>query len=188
MDTGLDTGPVVAATSWPSTGHETAPDLERRAAAEGAALLSRTLAGWLAGELQPRPQAEDGATVTRRLRRADARLDPERPAAELERQVRAYLPWPGSAVETPAGRLTVHRASVAPAVAGDAAGTLVAHADGLALATSDGRLVLDEVQLAGRRQLSGAAFLRGQRELLGARVGRARRAAPAPAGNAAAAS
>jgi methionyl-tRNA formyltransferase len=54
---------------------------------------------------------------------------------------------------------------------------LVAHGDGLALATRDGRLVLDEVQLAGRRALSGADFLRGQRELVGTVVGKR---APAP--------
>lgn len=171
MDSGLDTGPVVATTSWPTTGRELATDLEGHAAREGATLLIRTLDRWLAGGIQPQPQPEAGATITRRLRRADAALDPEKPAVELERQVRAQLPWPGSAVETPAGRLTVHRASVAPSEAGDEPGTLVAHGDGLALATSDGRLVLDVVQLAGRRQLSGGEFLRGQRDLLGSRVG-----------------
>ncbi|HTK44348.1 MAG TPA: methionyl-tRNA formyltransferase [Patescibacteria group bacterium] len=171
MDEGLDTGPIVATTAWPTSGAETAPELEARAAKEGAALLTATLGDWLAGSMRPRPQPEDGATLTRRLRRADALLDPARPATELERQVRAQLPWPGSAIETTAGRLTVQRASVAPAEGGDDRGTLLAHGDGLALATGDGRLVLDEVQLAGRRQLPGAEFLRGQRELLGTKVG-----------------
>ena len=183
MDEGLDTGPVVAATEWPTTGRETAPELEKHAAREGAALLGRTLGAWLAGEIRPTPQPAEGTTLTKRLRRSDAVLDPRRPALELERQVRAQLPWPGSALETAAGRLTVHRASLAPAAAGDEAGTLVGHGEGLALATSDGRLVLDEVQLAGRRQLSGAEFLRGQRELVGTEVGtkaaKAAQAAPA---------
>ena len=171
MDEGLDTGPIMAASDWETTGRETAPELEQRAAKEGAALLTRTLGDWLAGKIQPRPQPQDGATLTRRLRRADAKLDPDRGASELERQVRAQLPWPGSSIETAAGRLTVHRASVAPAAVGDEIGALVADGDGLALATAAGRLVLDEVQLPGRRQLTGAEFLRGQRELIGTRVG-----------------
>jgi len=179
MDEGLDTGPIVATTAWATTGTETAPELESRAAREGATLLTTTLGDWLAGAIQPRPQPEAGATLTRRLRRADATLDPARPARDLERQVRAQLPWPGSSLETGAGRLTVHRASTAAAAEGDEPGTLVGHGEGLALTTADGRLVLDAVQLAGRRQLSGPEFLRGQRELLGTRVGAAGRPAAA---------
>src|SRR6185503_10305755 len=123
MDEGLDTGPIVATTAWATTGTETAPELESRAAAEGAALLRATLGDWLAGSIQPRPQPEAGATLTRRLRKADATLDPGRAAGELERQVRAQVPWPGSSLETEAGRLTVHRASTAGAAEGDEPGT-----------------------------------------------------------------
>lgn len=171
MDEGLDTGPIVAATSWPMSGRETAPELEARSARAGTELLDATLDGWLAGTAVPQPQGAMGSTLTHRLRRGDATLDPNRSARELERHVRAYLPWPGSSIETAAGRLTVHRASVAPGEPGDEPGMLVAQGTGLALATSDDRLVLDEVQLAGRRALVGEDFLRGQRELLGTRVG-----------------
>jgi methionyl-tRNA formyltransferase len=181
MGEGLDTGPVVATSEWATSGRETAPELEGKAAREGAALLSRTLAPWLAGEIRPSPQREAGATLTRRLRRADGRLDGGRTAVELERQVRAYVPWPGSSIETAAGRLTVHRASVADAEPGDEPGTLVAAGDGLALATSEGRLVLDEVQLAGRRNVTGAEFRRGHAELVGTRAGDRAVAAPAAA-------
>jgi methionyl-tRNA formyltransferase len=179
MDEGLDTGPIVATTEWPATGRETTPQLEAFAAREAATLLGRTLDGWVAGEIRPEPQASEGATITKRLRRDDARLDPARSAAELERHVRAYLPWPGSMLETPVGRLVVHKASVAESEPGDEPASLVAQGDGFALTTGDGRLVLDEVQLAGRRPVAGPAFLRGQRELLGTQVGRPAAAAAA---------
>jgi methionyl-tRNA formyltransferase len=179
MDKGLDTGPIVAATEWPATGREMAPQLEAFAAREAATLLGRTLDGWVSGATRAEPQPAEGATMTKRLRRDDARLDPTRPAVELERHVRAYLPWPGSMLETPAGWLVVHKASVVPPEPGDVPGSLVADGDGLALTTGDGRLVLDEVQLAGRRPLGGPAFLRGQRDLLGAQVGRPGAVAPA---------
>jgi methionyl-tRNA formyltransferase len=61
-------------------------------------------------------------------------------------------------------------ASTAPSEAGDTPGVLVPHADRLALTTSEGRLVLDELQLAGKRALAGDEFLRGQPRLAGASV------------------
>ena len=96
MDSGLDTGPIVAATGWPLTGTETTPDLERRAAAEGARLLGSTLSPWLKGSLDAHDQRADGVTITRTLHREDGALDPHRTVTELDRQVRAYQPWPGT--------------------------------------------------------------------------------------------
>ena len=100
-------------------GTETAPDLEAVLATLGADLLDRSLGPWLRGELAARPQAEAGATLTRPLRREDGRLDPATPAVELERQVRAYQPWPGSYLETPAGRVIVLSAGVDADSTGD---------------------------------------------------------------------
>jgi methionyl-tRNA formyltransferase len=170
MDDGMDTGPIVARQSWLLAGDEQAPDLEARAAREGAELLVRTLDPWLAGTAHVIPQTPAGATVTRPFLRDDGRLDPVRPAIELERQVRAFKPWPGSFLATPSGRLAVHDATVADSARGDQRGVLVRHGNGLALTTSDGRLVLDRVQLAGRRVVGGAEFLRGQPRLVGTQV------------------
>ena len=114
MDAGLDTGPVLASRSWPLSGLETAPELEARAAAEGAGLIAELLAPYLRGERPPIPQVDAAATLTRPLRKTDGLLDPRRPVAELERQVRAYQPWPGSYLATRAGRVVVLRAAVAP--------------------------------------------------------------------------
>lgn len=176
MDAGLDTGPIVVAESWPLDGTETAPELEACAAARGAALLGRTLAGWLDGSIGAHPQPSTGAMLTRPLRRDDGRLDPGRTAAELERHVRACQPWPGSFVETSAGRLVVWRSSIAPrpgppdAVAGPIAGRLVALGAGLGLTAADGTLALDEVQLAGGRRMGSGEFRRGHPGLVGEAV------------------
>lgn len=171
MDAGVDSGPIVASSGWPLAGTETAPELEARAAAEGAELVRRSLAGWLAGALSPRAQDEAAATMTRPLRREDGRLDPGRRAAELERQVRAYQPWPGSYIETLAGRLTVWRAEVGALSFHDDPGRLVSHGLFPALTTADRRLILEEVQPAGGRRMTGPEFLRGRgRELVGTAV------------------
>lgn len=172
MDEGLDTGPVVAAASWPLAGDETTPALEARAAAEGAALLRATLGDYLAGRLVPRPQAEDGVTLTRPFRREDGRIDPTLPLRTIERRVRALEPWPGSFVETRAGRLLVLRVATQPHPGGDAPlpGTFVALGRRLGLAVADGYLLLEEVRLAGRAAMSGEALLRGQPGLAGTRI------------------
>ena len=171
MDAGLDTGPVLGVRSWPLDGTETAPELEAKAAREGAELLGELIGPFLAGDLAATPQDDDLATLTRPLRRDDGRLDPSQPAALLERQVRAFLPWPGSHLETPAGRVAVLRAAAAPRDYRDRTGELTVDGEGLALVAADGRLQLLEVQSAGGRPMSGAAFRRGHPSVIGQPVG-----------------
>ena len=170
MDAGLDTGPIVAATRWPLTGDETAPELEARAAAAGAALVAATLGPWLRGEIAAREQPAEGVTLTRPLRREDGRLDPSRTAEELERQVRAFQPWPGTFVETEAGRIKVLRAAVEPANGGPAVPGTFGPGPGLRLRTADGDLVLLEVQPAGGRPMTGEELVLGRPALPGSRV------------------
>jgi methionyl-tRNA formyltransferase len=176
MDAGLDTGPIVAVEHVSLAGDETAPALEARLAIIAAGLLARSLDPWLAGELEPTPQADDGATLTRPLRRADGLLDPDLPAELLERQVRAYLPWPGSFINLDGDRLVILATTVTASEADDQPGRFVPDQLGLALATRDGRLVLDEVQPAGGRPMSGEAYVRGRPAILGWSI---RRAEPA---------
>jgi methionyl-tRNA formyltransferase len=170
MDEGLDTGPIVAVESWPLAGTETAETLEAEAARRGADLLRRSLGDWLAGRIEAKPQAMTGVTLTRPLRREDGRLDPKRPAHELERLVRAHVPWPGSFVDTRLGRLIVHEADVRPSMNDDTPGAVVEEGDGLALATPEGRLRLLRAQLAGRRSMDGPNLRRGAPALVGQRI------------------
>lgn len=171
MDPGMDTGPLVAVASTPLDPDEDAPALEERLAGIAAALVARSIGPYLRGEAEPRPQPEEGITVTRPLEREDGRLDPTLPAAVLERRLRALRPWPGSFLELSLGRLAVLRAAVSSHGESDVPGTLVADGPGLALATASGRLVLLEVRLAGGRAMDGAAFRRGHPASVGARVG-----------------
>ena len=181
MDADLDTGPIVAQVALPLDGTETAPALETRLAAEAAALLAAVLPDWLLGRRSAAAQPAGGSTLTRPLRREDGRIDPTRPANQLERQVRALQPWPGSWVDTSEGRLTLWKVrplSLAttdsmvarPARGVPLAATLVPDGEGLALAVSDGALRLDEVQLAGGRRMTSAELRRGHPRLAGTAV------------------
>ena len=173
MDAGLDTGPIVAQVRTPIAHDETAPALEERLAAMAADLLATSIGGWLAGSLHAAAQPEIGATLTRPLHRGDGRLDASRTAAELERQVRAYQPWPGSYIETSAGRLIVWRASVDEAHAFGSAvgspGTVVRTSDGgIGFQSADAILRLEEVQLAGGRRMRGTDLVRGRPQVVAA--------------------
>jgi methionyl-tRNA formyltransferase len=162
MDEGVDTGPLVAQARTDVGPAETSPELEARLADIAAALLTTSLGPWLAGDLPVEPQTEAFATVTKPLRREDGRLDPTRSAIELERQVRAYQPWPGSFLDTARGRLTVWRAAAGPSEH-ETAGRFGPRG----VSTTDGTLALLEVQPAGGRRMPWVEYLRGRSAILG---------------------
>ena len=151
MDAGLDSGPIVAQRAVDLDGSELAPELEGRLSAVAADLLNDSLDDWLDGRIQPRAQPPEGVTLTRTLRREDGRIVPTKSAAQLERQVRAYQPWPGSWLDLGGDRLVVWRAN--------ATNAMPSH--GLGLRTPDGVLELVEVQPAGGRRMSAAEYVRG---------------------------
>ena len=172
----MDAGPLVAVERLEVRPDDTAAVLEDRAAATAARLLTRALPEWLAGRLPARPQTDEGVTLTRPLRREDGLLDPNRPAVELERQIRAYQPWPGSFIQnekTGGERLIVWKAHVAPSRPGDRVGgfgppsaPLATSPEAPFFGTADGRLVLERVQRAGGREMGVEEYLRGHPDLV----------------------
>ncbi len=172
MDAGLDTGPILAQREEPIGFSDTRATLEERLAHLGADLLVETLPLYLEGILMPRPQPMNGVTWAGQLRKEDGLLDWSRPAVELDRRVRAFNPWPGAFTFWRAQRLEVLRALPIPTWRGEAApGSVLALADGVIVSTGEGALRLERVQLAGKRPMDIAAFLRGQRDFVGSRLG-----------------
>jgi methionyl-tRNA formyltransferase len=172
MDAGLDTGPTLAQREEPIRPGDTRATLEDRLARLGAESLVEALPAYLAGDLLPRPQPVEGVTYARQLRKEDGRLDWSHAAVELDRRVRAFTPWPGAFTTWRGRRLKVLRAVPLPEWRGDVSpGTVLTLADGLAIATGEGALRLEEVQLAGKRPMDVTTFLRGQRDFLGSQLG-----------------
>ncbi len=169
MDAGLDTGPIVAQVRIPMDGTETTPDLETRLAVVAADLLKGQLGPWLRGMVDARPQPGVGVTLTRPLRREDGRLDPAQPAVVLERQVRAYQPWPATFVDTIHGRLVIWSADGGSASGDRGAPPGTFTAVGLVVGNGE-RLVLGEVQPAGGRRMPWEDFVRGRPTIVGSRV------------------
>jgi methionyl-tRNA formyltransferase len=171
MDVGLDTGPILAQREERIGPRDVRVTLEERLAQLGAALLLEMLPRYLAGDLVPQPQPEEGVTYARQLRKQDGLLAWTVPAIELDRRVRAFNPWPGAFTMWCGRRLKVLRAEPLPGWRGDAPpGTVLALADGAVVATGEGALRLEEVQLAGKRPMDVTVFLRGQRDFVGSRL------------------
>ncbi len=172
MDAGLDTGPILSQRKEPIRPDDTRAMLKERLARLGAASLTETLPAYIAGDLLPWPQPEEGVTYAGQLRKEDGLLDWSLPAVELDRRVRAFTPWPGVFTTWHGRRLKVLRSAPLPGWQGDALpGTVVALADGVAVAAGKGALRLEEVQLAGKRPMDTVLFLRGQRDFVGSRLG-----------------
>lgn len=182
MDAGMDTGPILAQRRVPVLPDDTAATLTSKLAVIGADLLGETIPLWAEGRLQPQPQDDSLATVTRLLRKEDAALDWTRPAEDLARQVRAYQPWPGTATTWNGKRLEVLEAEAEgpeqrngeAAALHDIGGpvTVIARGrNGAAVLTGRGLLRLKRVQLEGRRALPIEEFLRGAAGFVGARLG-----------------
>jgi methionyl-tRNA formyltransferase len=168
MDPGVDTGPMLSQRALPIRPDDTAGALSERLSVLGGELLLETLPSYLSGELQPIPQDDSAATYAPMLKKEDGRLDFSLPAAELERQVRAFNPWPGTFLEWQGQPLKIHRARAVRSnvMAGrfwNAPGTRETYEDRPAVGTSQGLLVLDLVQPAGKRPIPGSEFLRGAR-------------------------
>src|SRR5690606_4534299 len=96
MDEGLDTGPMLRREVVPIGPRATAAELHDTLAALGAQMIVPALQGLASGALKPQPQPAEGVTYAARLTREEGRLDWTRDAAALDRQVRAFTPWPGA--------------------------------------------------------------------------------------------
>ena len=164
LDAGMDTGPVLSMSETDVQPDETAGDLVARLADLGGPVLVNAVRGLVAGTLEPKEQDHDRATLAPKISPADARIDWGRPAADIERAVRAYQPMPGAHTTLHSERLKVHRSE--PAGDGDRAapGTVVhADADGPVVACGDGALRLTQVQPAGKPRMAGGDFVNGYR-------------------------
>ena len=172
LDEGLDTGPVLAQREVSIGDEETAEELTVRLFDLGARLLVSTLDGWNAGRLTPAPQDDRLATVTRLLEREDGRLDWDKPAEMLAREVRAYTPWPGTFTTWEGRVLKVLRARSEDTSRAGSPGTVVG-LDGARLGVVAGRGTLEllAVQVEGRRAADAAEFVRGYPGFIGATLG-----------------
>jgi methionyl-tRNA formyltransferase len=176
----LDAGPMVAKVEEPISPFDTTGTLEPRLAEVGARLLGDVLDDWAAGRIIATPQDDALSTYAPMLKREEALLDWTQPALDLWRRVRAFNPWPVAFTPAPGGELRIYEAWPLEGDSGAAPGTVLEVAPlpaeagspeaTFSVQTGAGRLAAVRLQRAGKRQMSGLEFLRGQRDFAGTRL------------------
>jgi methionyl-tRNA formyltransferase len=177
MDAGMDTGSVLSRRATPISPDDTGQSLHDKLASLGAELLVETLDAIAGGRASETPQPALGVTYAPLLTKDDAWIDWSLPAAQLERKIRAFHPWPGTrtTVETPAGEKILRVLPFCALVPGEPAappGTVLPAARGeLFVQTGDGALALGTLQLEGKNAVPVQAFLQGLALPPGTRLG-----------------
>jgi len=174
----MDAGPMLLARAIPIAPSETQATLKDKLAELGAAALLEALEKLRHGQLVETPQDESLATYTAPVSKADAIIDWSADAVRIDRMVRAYDPWPVARTRLGGDELLIWRAalddSAMPGAADASAaapGTIVRMKPEVAVQCRGGRIVLAEVQAAGRKRMGAAEFLRGRRVIPGERLG-----------------
>lgn len=170
MDTGLDTGPVLAQRSLSIAEDEDAGTLHGKLAALGADLMTTTLLDLQGGRVEAKEQPAAGVTYARKIQKEETRLDWSRPAIELERAVRAFRPSPGASSLFEGEPLKIWRARLCsqPGAPGTVLGL---RDDSIVVGCGRDALEVIELQRAGGRRLTAAEFLRGHAVAPGSRLG-----------------
>lgn len=169
MDAGLDTGPMLLKRSTPILSQDTGQTLHDRLAVLGAQALVEALDNL--DTLVAQAQPDEGATYAAKLRKEEALIDWRQPAVVLDRLVRAFNAWPVAETRWDGRQLRIWEAEPKAEAHAQPPGTVIGSSDaGIDVATGAGVLTLKRVQLAGRKPVSAAEFLRAHR-LTGAVLG-----------------
>lgn len=162
MDAGLDTGPMLLKRATPISDRDTSATLHDRLAALGAEALLEALDNF--DTLVPEPQPSEGVTYAAKIRKEEAVIDWTRPARELDRAVRAFNPWPVAETSWAGQQLRIWQATPLAREHDRAPGTVLSCGEeGIDVATGEGVLRLERVQLAGRKNVSAREFLNAHR-------------------------
>lgn len=155
----LDAGPVLAQQTWPLSSDITTPVLTEQLIDLSDKMLRQTLPAYLAGQVQPVPQPAEGATFSRKLTKDDGVLDWSKPAAVLEREIRAFAEWPKSRGQVGTQQVIITKAHVHPGTG--TPGTVWRDGKQLGVYTAQDILVIDALKPAGKGAMSAEAFLAG---------------------------
>jgi len=165
MDEGLDTGPLLLQAECPIYPDDTSESLHQRLAKLGADTLLNALAPLLLGKLKALPQSSAEATLAPKMNKEAGRINWQQGALEIDRQVRAFYPWPIAYTCYNQEILRIYETKPLLEKPQASPGTIVAHSgEGLDVATAKGCLRLLRVQAPGGRILAIADFLNARQQ------------------------
>lgn len=166
MDAGLDTGPILLQRALPIADTDDSVSVLDKLAALGAPALLEVLSGIESGSVSARAQPSEGVTHAKKIEKSEARIDWRRSASEIDRQIRAFRPWPIAETTHRGEQVRVHRAQVLSGSTATARrpGSILGLKDDLLLvACGEAVLGIAELQRAGRRNMTAREFFNGLR-------------------------
>lgn len=174
MDKGVDTGPVLARAQLPVSSDDTTGSLTEKLSRISAQLLLDVLPRWFRKEIKLQLQSDVGATYTKMLTKEVGEIDWHLPAVELWRRVRAYQPWPGCYTRWQGKQLKLLETKPLDSEGAVHPGEVLAVKEGsvaFGIGTGSGILGIIRIQLEGKKAMTAAEFMRGQRQLIGVVLG-----------------
>lgn len=162
MDEGMDTGDILLQRSIPIGEDETRETLQEKLTALGAQVLLETLERIKAGNLHPIPQDPLRATYAPPLKKMDGSIDWRKEALEIDRQVRAFNPWPGAFTKWDGQFLKIYKGETREGASTGKVGVVVwVGSDFIEVGTGKNSFLIKEVQLEGKKRMSVRDFLSG---------------------------
>lgn len=159
MEKGLDTGPVYLSKRIALAADETGGSLHDRLSMLGAAGLMEALPGIAEGSLQPVPQNDAEATYAAKLEKKEAQIDWKRSAVQIERQVRAFNPWPVAFTPYENANLRIWNAHAIEGMTAEPGTVMSATRDGVDVSTGEGLLRITRMQMPGKRAMDVQDFV-----------------------------
>ncbi len=161
MNEGMDTGPILRRRETPILPDETTESLTHRLARIGAEILPETIHDFVMGIVSPLPQDDRQATAAPPLKKSDGRIDWQKPAVAIERQIRAMIPWPSAFTRVAGRTLKIYRAAVIEAISSLPPGHGKVDDNAWIVNTGRGALSLLEIQMEGKKRMAIRDFLKG---------------------------
>lgn len=173
MDEKMDHGPILAYRESPISNQNTYESLGNKLFKIGAELLIDILPKYVGGKIKPKKQNHKKATYTKIIKKEDGHINWSHDAAYIERQLRAFTPWPGIYTFYNNKRLKILTLTptspiVTPGIT--ILGKVTKYENGIAVQTGNGLIVPQKIQLESKKLQTAQEFLRGYPEIIGSRL------------------
>lgn len=174
MDKNLDTGPIILQAETVIAPNETASTLFEKLSALGGEILVPALKNYLTGKITPQAQNESESSYVGLLKKEDGQIDWNKPAEELERFIRAMIPWPGAYTKIKETGEILKITKTAPHffdINDMPAGKVFHYKNKLVVQTGRDAIIIEKLQLAGKKEATAEEFLNGHADFLGSTLG-----------------
>ena len=166
MDEKLDHGPIIKQKEMKIPQKATYSELHNKLAELGAKLLIEVIPDWIGKKIKAKPQEEEKATFTKILKRTNGKIDWTESAQIIERKVRAFHPWPGTFTTFKEKRIKILQADFLQLQTNKKPGQVVLDSGKVAVQTGQNCLILEELQLEGKKPTKAVDFIKGHQDFI----------------------